>query len=69
MDTSVIVGRLIHILAGVFWVGAMVFVTVFLLPAIRETGPDGAKIMAAITRRRFMQVMPVVAILTIVTHQ
>ncbi|HEX5577528.1 MAG TPA: hypothetical protein VFX40_04080 [Gemmatimonadaceae bacterium] len=67
MDTSVVVGRLIHILAGVFWVGTMMFVTVFLMPAIRETGPDGAKVMAAVARRRFMQVMPVVAILTILS--
>ena len=67
MDTSMVVGRLIHILAGVFWVGAMVFVTVFLIPAIRETGPDGGKVMAALTRRRFMQVMPVIALLTILS--
>lgn len=67
MDTSMVVGRLIHILAGVFWVGTMVFVTTFLIPAIRDTGPDGGKVMAALTRRRFMQVMPVIAILTILS--
>ena len=67
MDTSMVVSRLIHIVAGVFWVGAMIFVSGFLVPAIRETGPDGGKVMAAIARRRFMQIMPVVAVVTILS--
>ena len=67
MDTSMVVSRLIHIVAGAFWVGAMIFVAAFLVPAIRETGPDGGKVMAAIARRRFMQIMPVVALVTILS--
>lgn len=67
IDEAMIIGRLIHILTGMFWVGAMVFVAVFLMPSLAEAGPDGAKVMVGITRRRFMQIMPVVAILTILS--
>ncbi len=67
IDEALIVARLIHILGGVFWVGAMVFVTEFLVPSIGEAGPDGAKVMAGIARRKFMQIMPVVAALTILS--
>jgi uncharacterized membrane protein len=57
--------RLLHILLGVFWVGAIAFNTIFLGPAMAEAGPDGAKVMAGVIRRRFTEVMPVVALLTI----
>ena len=30
MDMGMIVARLIHVLAGIFWVGAMLFVTWYL---------------------------------------
>src|SRR5687767_13848661 len=67
IDEAIVVARLIHILGGIIWVGAMVFVAAFLTPAIQETGPDGGKVMAAIGRRRFMVVMPVLAIATILS--
>jgi uncharacterized membrane protein len=62
-----IVARLLHVLLGVFWVGAMTSHTIFLGPAVAEAGPDGAKVMGGIIRRRFMDVMPVVALVTIVS--
>ena len=37
--------RLIHILAGTFWVGAAVVTTVFLMPAARAMGPEGGKFL------------------------
>ena len=67
MSLALIILRLLHILLGVFWVGAMAFNTIFLGPAITEAGPDGAKVMGSIIRRRFMDVMPVVALLTILS--
>ena len=67
IDEGMVVARLIHVLGGILWVGAMVFVAAFLVPAIRDTGPDGAKVMAALGRRKFMQVMPVLAILTLLS--
>jgi len=34
-----IILRLIHVLAGVFWAGAVFFVVSFLLPSMRDAGP------------------------------
>jgi uncharacterized membrane protein len=52
--------RLLHILAGVVWVGTVVFTSVFLLPAARNAGPEGAKIIGALGRRVSI-VLPYVA--------
>ena len=43
--------RLVHIIAGVFWVGSVLFVTFTLMPAIRAAGPPGAAIMQQLGRR------------------
>jgi hypothetical protein len=59
--------RLIHIVFGALWVGMMAFTAVFLMPAIREAGPDGAKVMAALQRRGVMTVMPILALATLVS--
>lgn len=67
MDLLLLLMRLLHIGLGVFWAGTVVFTTIFLFPAIAEAGPDGAKVAAALMRRRFMQVMPPVAGLTILS--
>ena len=57
--------RLLHIVLGVFWAGALIFNALFLGPAIRDAGPEGGKVMAALLRRRFLDIMPVVAALSI----
>ena len=67
MDLLLILMRLLHVGLGVFWVGAMIFNAIFLGPSVRDAGPDGAKVMAGLMRRRFMDVMPAVAILNILS--
>lgn len=59
--------RLLHILSGIFWAGTMIFTARFLFPAIQDAGPDGAKVVAALTKRGFMTVMPIVALITILS--
>jgi uncharacterized membrane protein len=59
--------RLIHIVCGAAWVGMMIFTTLFLMPAIRDVGPPGGAIMAALQRRKIMVVIPVLAVLTIIS--
>ena len=48
--------RLLHILAGLLWVGAMVTLTAFLAPAVRELGPVGGKVMTELMLRRKLRV-------------
>jgi len=59
--------RVIHILCGVYWAGALFFVATFLEPSVRAAGPDGAKVMQSIMQRRFLDIMPAVALLTILS--
>ena len=44
--------RLIHILAGVFWVGGVWVVARFVLPSIRALGPAGGPVMKEIAQVR-----------------
>ena len=67
MDYGLLLARIIHVLTGVFWVGAMVFVSGFLIPSLAEVGPDAGKVMAALQRRKFMVIVPVVATFTILS--
>ena len=41
--------RLIHIVVGVCWVGAVVFIAVFLLPTMKAVGPAAGPVMAHLT--------------------
>jgi hypothetical protein len=65
--TLLLVLRVIHVVAGVFWAGTMFFVVLLLEPSVRSVGPDGAKVMGALQARGFMTIMPVVALLTILS--
>jgi uncharacterized membrane protein len=64
--SSYVLLRLIHIVAGVFWVGAIVFVAVFLLPSLRAVGPAAGPLMDQVVRVRRLPVwMMSATILTI----
>ncbi|HEX9729259.1 MAG TPA: hypothetical protein VGA37_12205 [Gemmatimonadales bacterium] len=67
MDPLLVSLRLVHVVLGVFWAGTLIFTALFLAPAIRDTGPDGAKVMGALLRRRFFDIMPAVALLTLLS--
>ncbi|HEX9165475.1 MAG TPA: hypothetical protein VF862_06165 [Gemmatimonadales bacterium] len=67
MDPLFVISRVLHVALGVFWAGTLVFNAAFLLPSIREAGPDGAKVAAGLMRRRFLDIMPVVALVTVLS--
>lgn len=46
----VLLARFIHVIAGVTWAGALIFVGWFVLPAARATGPAGAAFMQQLVR-------------------
>ena len=64
---EIIVLRFIHVVGGVFWVGSMLFASFLLLPALNETGPAMGTVMAALQRRGMATVLPIVALLTILS--
>ena len=67
MNWLMIVLRLVHIGSGAMWVGMMAFMTFYLTPALNEVGPDAGKVMQALQRQKIMIVMPVLALLTILS--
>jgi len=48
--------RAIHIGVGVFWIGSVLLVTFYLLPAVRATGPAGGQVLQEMMLRRKVQV-------------
>ena len=62
-----IVLRFLHVVSGALWVGMFAFVGFFLMPAFAEVGPDGTKVQAALGKRRIQVIMPVIALITLVS--
>lgn len=66
MDIIFIVLRLIHILAGIFWVGAAVLMAAFITPAAQAIGPEGGKFMQFLLGKlRLSNAISLSAILTV----
>ncbi len=64
---ELIVLRLVHVLGGIFWVGGGLYSTLFIVPALAKAGPAAGPIMAELMRRKLFTVLPVVALLTMLT--
>jgi uncharacterized membrane protein len=47
-----IILRLIHILAGIFWVGTAFLLAGFLAPTLRATGSEGGRFMRHLMQQR-----------------
>ena len=64
---EIIVLRIVHILGGIFWVGSGLFTTFFLGPALATAGPAAGQVMQGLQARRLFTVLPIVAILTMLS--
>jgi hypothetical protein len=67
MDMILLILRLVHIVGGIFWVGAAMMMTFFLFPAMMGAGPAAGPVQAGLQKRGFMTVLPIVALLTMVS--
>jgi len=68
MDILMIILRLIHIFAGVFWVGATFMLIRFIAPTVTATGEVGQQFMAYMTSRtKFSQVMGLAGTLSLLS--
>jgi putative copper export protein len=66
MDTYMVVLRIVHILAGVFWVGAVLFLIGFVAPTARELGPPAGPFLAHLAgKKRVTEVILAAAGLTV----
>ena len=63
-----LLARFVHVVCGVAWAGAVIFIAWILLPAIRATGPAGGALMQQLVRvQRLPVYLMVMAILTILS--
>ena len=60
-----LLARAVHIVLGAFWVGTLIFNAAFLLPAMQEAGPNAAAVAAGLMRRRFLDIVPLAALLSV----
>jgi len=54
--TAIIILRLLHIVIGAAWLGAVVLMTFFLTPTIRAMGPIGGQFVGALMQRTHLPV-------------
>jgi uncharacterized membrane protein len=68
MDQTVTLAlRLIHIVSGVFWAGAVFLMVGFIFPSVRDAGPGAAPFMQQVQRRRLPVFMNAAAGLTMLS--
>lgn len=67
MQTVTVLLRAVHIVCGVYWAGTLFFVATLLQPSVADAGPEGGKVIQALIRRRFFEIVPVMAVLTILS--
>jgi uncharacterized membrane protein len=67
MKAELLTLRVIHILGGIFWVGSLLYTTFFLVPVVRSSPAVAGPVMAGLQKRRVFIILPVVALLTILS--
>jgi hypothetical protein len=65
-QTYIIILRILHIGFGIFWAGSAIFFALFIMPALKVTGPDGMKFMQALGRSGYPIAAMISALITIV---
>jgi putative copper export protein len=65
--TEMLLLRLIHVVGGAFWVGAMFFFVIFLEPTMRRAGPEGGRMMMRMAMSKFPPTIALVGGLTVLS--
>ncbi len=67
-NMELLILRLVHIFTGAFWVGATLYLAIFILPAVKALGPDGSKFMAQLMKTKKLPLfMNIVSLLNILS--
>lgn len=67
MEPAMPLLRLFHIVLGVYWAGTVMFTALYLEPSVRAAGPAGGQVMTQLIRRGHLNVLPGVALITVLT--
>ena len=67
MDFPAVILRVLHIVAGTFWVGAVLVTVLFLFKVVGDLGPAGGQVMGALLKRRYFDAIPAAALVTLLS--
>lgn len=67
MNTFFLSVRVLHVLFGAIWLGTAFFMTFMVMPAVRDAGPDGAKVVQGLGRRGIVPFIAAISGLTALT--
>jgi len=59
--------RVVHVLLAALWIGATVFISLLLMPAIEQSGPAGGQVMVGLNRRGINAYMAALGGITVLT--
>jgi uncharacterized membrane protein len=62
MNVLMVVLRLIHVIAGIFWVGTVWYFTLFFLPRVKSFGQEQGRIMQTMSAQPFPTYMTTAAV-------
>ena len=64
---ELIILRIIHVVGAIMWVGGGLFMAFFLGPVLQTMGPAAGQVMGGLQKRKFMVVLPIIALLTMLS--
>jgi uncharacterized membrane protein len=67
MNAFFLLLRVTHVITGMFWVGASLFLTFFLYPSVRDAGPAAGLVMRGIIGRKYPAVAFGMGLLTLIS--
>lgn len=67
MTVLLLLMRVLHVVAGVFWAGSIFFINGLLGPSIAAAGPEGLKVMGELRKRRYFEQMIGAAMVTVLS--
>ncbi len=67
MHAFIIGLRVVHIVTGVFWAGAVFFINALLLPSMGAAGAAGGRVLSELKRRRHHEALLATSTLTILS--
>lgn len=67
MDWALVILRFLHVVLGAYWAGVIGFTALYLEPSVRAAGPAGGQVMGQLVARGHLTVLPVVALVTILS--
>lgn len=68
MEIARVLLRILHIVSGTLWVGAAIFITLFIEPAVRSAGAEGGRFMERlVTQTPLVKYMTLFSLLTVIS--